>query len=285
MPFVQARCVNCNGQLEVDSSKRAAICPYCGTPYVVEDAINHYHNHIEHLHADVVNQYVDESGSEARLKAGETFLLQKHYDLAKQAFRDAANSAPQNYLGWWGQIRAITCEFTRELGLSQLDELQQLFDSAIIVAPADRKAELQAKFDAYYGPRRKKGDAEHTALIKRRKQLIAREEELRVAQGEYANFYMKDIRGLPNWVGSILALMLLVGIIRFFVKGGLFFSRLVVLPIVIYLADVMICFVRKQAQKARRKKYNHMHKKIQAERDQIYREQEKISERIRQLER
>lgn len=42
MPLVKARCTSCDGELQVDPSKDAAICPYCGTPYIVEKAINNY---------------------------------------------------------------------------------------------------------------------------------------------------------------------------------------------------------------------------------------------------
>ena len=40
MPLVKAQCTNCGGMLEVDSTKDAAMCPFCNTPYVVEKAIN-----------------------------------------------------------------------------------------------------------------------------------------------------------------------------------------------------------------------------------------------------
>lgn len=42
MSLVQAKCVNCNANLEVDDSKDAAICPCCGTPYIVEKAIQNF---------------------------------------------------------------------------------------------------------------------------------------------------------------------------------------------------------------------------------------------------
>ena len=42
MPLVNAQCTNCGGFLEVESTKDAAICPHCGTPYIVEKAINNY---------------------------------------------------------------------------------------------------------------------------------------------------------------------------------------------------------------------------------------------------
>ena len=39
MGFVEAKCPNCGANLSVDSSKEAAICEYCGTPYIVEKAV------------------------------------------------------------------------------------------------------------------------------------------------------------------------------------------------------------------------------------------------------
>ena len=42
MPLVQAKCTNCGSNLEVDKTKDAAICPFCGTPYIVEKAINYF---------------------------------------------------------------------------------------------------------------------------------------------------------------------------------------------------------------------------------------------------
>ncbi|MGI6249738.1 MAG: hypothetical protein ACOYJX_10170 [Acutalibacteraceae bacterium] len=42
MPFVLAKCTNCGANLEVDASKEAAVCPSCGSAFVVEKAINNY---------------------------------------------------------------------------------------------------------------------------------------------------------------------------------------------------------------------------------------------------
>ena len=58
MPLVKAQCTNCDGILEVDPSKDAAICPHCGTPYIVEKAINHYNttNTVNNTYyADTIN--------------------------------------------------------------------------------------------------------------------------------------------------------------------------------------------------------------------------------------
>lgn len=59
MPIVQAKCENCGGVLAVDESQKAAICPFCNTPYVVQDAINNYNitNNIKVEAGATVNVY------------------------------------------------------------------------------------------------------------------------------------------------------------------------------------------------------------------------------------
>ncbi len=42
MPIVNAKCTNCGANLEVDNTKDAAICRYCGSAFVVAKAINNY---------------------------------------------------------------------------------------------------------------------------------------------------------------------------------------------------------------------------------------------------
>lgn len=56
MPLVNAKCTNCGANLQVDNTKDAAICQYCGSAYIVEKAINNY-NTVNHIHAEVVNIY------------------------------------------------------------------------------------------------------------------------------------------------------------------------------------------------------------------------------------
>ena len=40
MPLTPATCPKCGGTLDVDSELEAAVCKYCGTPFIVEKAIN-----------------------------------------------------------------------------------------------------------------------------------------------------------------------------------------------------------------------------------------------------
>ena len=42
MPLVPAICPQCGGTIEVDNTREAGICKYCGTPFITEKAINNY---------------------------------------------------------------------------------------------------------------------------------------------------------------------------------------------------------------------------------------------------
>lgn len=42
MPFVEAKCTSCGATLPVDSARDAWVCGYCGTPFVVEKAIQQF---------------------------------------------------------------------------------------------------------------------------------------------------------------------------------------------------------------------------------------------------
>ncbi len=71
MPIVQAKCENCGGVLAVDDGQKAAICPFCNTPYVVQDAINNYNitNNINVGAGAVVNIYSNQN-SDFEIESG-----------------------------------------------------------------------------------------------------------------------------------------------------------------------------------------------------------------------
>ena len=155
MPFVKAKCTNCGGSLQVDSSKKAAVCPFCNQAYVVEDAINNY---ITHIHADVVN-ITDDRSANARIKAAEAFLKLKEWDKANQAFQEVCELTPQNYQGWWGRIQAMTHDFSPFQCAADassiyacaqwVKDLKKLFDSAVMFMPADKKDTSEDLFQSY----------------------------------------------------------------------------------------------------------------------------------------
>ncbi|MCR5303612.1 MAG: hypothetical protein K6E33_03545 [Lachnospiraceae bacterium] len=54
--MVAAVCTQCGGELQVDPDKEKAVCPFCGTSFLVEKAVNNYNvQHATIEHADNVN--------------------------------------------------------------------------------------------------------------------------------------------------------------------------------------------------------------------------------------
>ena len=102
MPFVKAICSNCAGILEVDNSREAAICPFCGTPYIVEKAVQQYYtvvnnnNNIEH--ATFINGFDEKR----YLDNGVMQLKLKQYDDAYDTFKRMSKDYPGNWKAWYG---------------------------------------------------------------------------------------------------------------------------------------------------------------------------------------
>lgn len=68
MSIIPAKCTNCGASLEVDNTKDAAMCPYCGSAFIAEKAINNY-NTTNHISADIVNIYGG-NGADFVIRAG-----------------------------------------------------------------------------------------------------------------------------------------------------------------------------------------------------------------------
>lgn len=72
MPLVPAQCPNCTGTLQADNHKDAMICPFCGTPFIVEKAIQIYNQNITNtFKADVINNYYSQNEKEFVIHAGD----------------------------------------------------------------------------------------------------------------------------------------------------------------------------------------------------------------------
>lgn len=191
MPLVQAKCENCAGILEVDSTKKAAICPYCGTPYVVQDAINNYITNIGTLHADVVN-INDDKSAKARLDAAEAFMKLHKYREAWKAYEEVCSLTPQDYRGWWGKIRVRTEDFTLKIeSKSKLEEIENLYQSALMFVPNHERAAIEQRFEAYYNPLAEDNTSRHEENNGRQEEYIKKckvlNNKIEMLQNESAN--------------------------------------------------------------------------------------------------
>lgn len=114
MPLVKAQCTNCGAPLEVDNSKDAAICPSCGTPYIVEKAIQQFQlTGVNTIHAD--NIILNNDPTEKEFAAADSQLKFKIWASALERYQQLAESNPQDARSWYGLLRSITHDGTVKL--------------------------------------------------------------------------------------------------------------------------------------------------------------------------
>ena len=102
MPLTLAKCTACGANLEVDNAKDAAICPFCGSAYVVEKAINHYYT-TNNINAATVN--VLGASADALFKDAETFEALGAFDDASKKYMQMMEEFPADPRGSIGVVR------------------------------------------------------------------------------------------------------------------------------------------------------------------------------------
>lgn len=117
MPLIEGICKKCGGKIKFDDNREKGYCPFCGVEFIKEDLIinNHYHN--DFSGANVILN--DINSVESQLKNAEVYLTKiKDYDKAEQIYRSITEKYSADYRGWWGLVRALSCD----LKLLELNE-------------------------------------------------------------------------------------------------------------------------------------------------------------------
>jgi len=151
MPLVAAKCTQCGANLQIDSTKDAAICPNCNTAFVTEKAIINYKTYYEYKIEKADVHIHDEKSIEIRLKNAEIFF-KKHnkVDKAHELFHSVANDAPGDYRGWWGLVRVKTDDFgTLEISRTDVEDIKHFVNCTFNVAPADILDKLEQTWRTY----------------------------------------------------------------------------------------------------------------------------------------
>ena len=80
--LVPGTCTNCGSSLQVDPSLQAAICPACGTPYIVQQAINNF-NVNSSGNINIENAVINIPGSSAENYVKRAIGFEQQYELEK----------------------------------------------------------------------------------------------------------------------------------------------------------------------------------------------------------
>lgn len=101
MPLVAAKCTQCGANIEVDDSKEAGICKFCGTAFITEKAINNYKINAEKVIVNGENINISNYDVDSALVAVEKLINGELYDDAKKLIKEIIENCPYDYRGWW----------------------------------------------------------------------------------------------------------------------------------------------------------------------------------------
>ena len=101
MGLIAAKCTQCGANIEVDDSKEAGICKYCGTAFITEKAINNYKINAEKVIVNSDNVNISSYDIESALVAVEKLIKGELYDDAKKMIKEIIENCPYDYRGWW----------------------------------------------------------------------------------------------------------------------------------------------------------------------------------------
>lgn len=101
MGLVAAKCTQCGANIEIDDSKEAGICKYCGTAFITEKAINNYKINAEKVIVNSDNVNISNYDIESALVAVKKLIKGELYDDAKKMIKEIIENCPYDYRGWW----------------------------------------------------------------------------------------------------------------------------------------------------------------------------------------
>lgn len=101
MGLVAAKCTQCGANIEVDETKEAGICKYCGTAFITEKTINNYKISAEKVVVNGENINISNYDIDSALVAVEKLINGELYDDAKKMINQIIENCPYDYRGWW----------------------------------------------------------------------------------------------------------------------------------------------------------------------------------------
>ena len=55
MGLIAAKCTQCGANIQIDDTKEAGICEFCGTAFITEKAINNYNISMDNVVINIYN--------------------------------------------------------------------------------------------------------------------------------------------------------------------------------------------------------------------------------------
>lgn len=153
MPLVPAKCTQCGANIEIDDTKEAGICKYCGTAFITQKAITNYNTYVTNNN-NFAGAYVtiqgDSENIEKLIKRATTFEKLDEFLEALKVYKEVSSKYPMDYRGWIGIITATTKNFS-EVSSSNYtyEEMLECFEKAIKVANPEVQEDILKQKQKY----------------------------------------------------------------------------------------------------------------------------------------
>jgi predicted RNA-binding Zn-ribbon protein involved in translation (DUF1610 family) len=144
MPLVPAKCTQCGGDLQIDNTKEAAVCPYCGSAFIVEKAIQLY-NQTYNISANTVNVYKQENDrdtADTLYETGSNALNAGNIQLAERCFDDIKKFYPSDYRGPWGKMKCYSVYNFK-------DAFEQEYADVCVLANSEQKSIITNEYNQF----------------------------------------------------------------------------------------------------------------------------------------
>ncbi len=149
MPLVQAKCTNCGAALNVDDSKEAMVCQFCGNAFVVEKAINNYtsvinnSNYFSNATVTISNEKTDNL-----LKLANSAISAGNGKEAIKYSNRVLEIEPESTAAWLVKMKAV--EHTSTIADPKTAEIISYGSNAINYAHENEKASITKEVYTYY---------------------------------------------------------------------------------------------------------------------------------------
>lgn len=149
MGLIAAKCTQCGANIEVDDSKEAGICKYCGTAFITEKAIINYNTYITNNN-NFSGANINIVGRDIKnfLEIGNNSLKARNgkeaFEYANKALEIKADSSD----AWLMKMKAL--EYIGTIGDPRVGEIVTCGKNAIQYAFSDKKEETEKEVYKYY---------------------------------------------------------------------------------------------------------------------------------------
>jgi len=106
MPLEVAKCPSCDANIHIPDDKETAFCSYCGSSIKTTAAIEYGKVKID---GEVTVRGI--ATLDKLLQNAETFIKLNENNAASEIYKKIINEYPEDYRGWFGITKVITCNF------------------------------------------------------------------------------------------------------------------------------------------------------------------------------